>query len=146
KEILMSPSWLRSLSKKSGIGRVRHPKAFRRLRMETLEHRTLLSGEVIVTTTVDLVDGDISSIAALNASPGPDGVVSLREATMAADNTPSSTDDPTLILVPSGIYSLSPYWDSSVVASSAVLHIGNSTNHFTDIVGAGSATTLIERT
>src|SRR5262245_13045549 len=111
KETLMSPSWLRSLSKKVGMGRARHPEAFRRLRMEALEDRTLLSGAVIVTTTVDLVDGDLSSIAALNASPGPDGVISLREAMMAADHTPSSIDDPNSVFVPSGTYSLSPYWN-----------------------------------
>jgi hypothetical protein len=41
---------------------------------------------VIVTNASDVVDGDVSSMEALNASPGPDGI-SLREAIDAANNT-----------------------------------------------------------
>src|SRR5205814_253594 len=45
---------------------------------------------VTVNTTSDSSDGAISSIAALIASPGPDGVISLREAMTAANTTPGA--------------------------------------------------------
>ena len=41
----------------------------------------------VVDSTTDVSDGDTSSIAALIATPGPDGVISLREAITAANNT-----------------------------------------------------------
>ncbi|MFK7732477.1 MAG: choice-of-anchor Q domain-containing protein [Pseudomonadales bacterium] len=42
---------------------------------------------VSVTTTSDVVDGDTQSIGNLNTSPGADGLISLREAIIAANNT-----------------------------------------------------------
>jgi hypothetical protein len=45
---------------------------------------------VTVNSTTDVSDGDTSSIASLIASPGPDGVITLREAIEAANNTPGS--------------------------------------------------------
>jgi hypothetical protein len=42
---------------------------------------------VTVTSTTDVADGDTSSIANLMATPGADGVISLREAITAANNT-----------------------------------------------------------
>ncbi|MGO9972231.1 MAG: choice-of-anchor Q domain-containing protein [Solirubrobacteraceae bacterium] len=42
-----------------------------------------------MSTTADVVNGDVSSVAALNANPGTDGI-SLREALTAADNTGGS--------------------------------------------------------
>lgn len=44
---------------------------------------------VVVTTTSETVDGDTSSFANLNAQPGPDGAISLREAMLAANATPA---------------------------------------------------------
>lgn len=44
------------------------------------------SGIVTVNSTTDWLDGDTSSIVNLIAAPGPDGVVSLREAILAANN------------------------------------------------------------
>jgi hypothetical protein len=44
---------------------------------------------LIVDTTSDVADGDTSSIAALNLDRGTDGVISLREAITAANNTPN---------------------------------------------------------
>jgi hypothetical protein len=44
---------------------------------------------VVVTTTADVVNGNTSSIAALNRKPGRDGI-SLREALLAADRTGGS--------------------------------------------------------
>ncbi|HEX4607948.1 MAG TPA: Ig-like domain-containing protein [Urbifossiella sp.] len=42
-----------------------------------------------VDTTSDTADGDTSSVTALLADPGADGHISLREAILAADNTPA---------------------------------------------------------
>jgi hypothetical protein len=44
----------------------------------------------VVDSTTDVSDGDTSSVANLIADPGPDGVISLREAIEAANNTPGS--------------------------------------------------------
>jgi hypothetical protein len=54
---------------------------------EPIVIRSKADETVVVTSTSDAVDGDTSSISSLNASPGPDGVVSLREAMTAANNT-----------------------------------------------------------
>jgi len=56
---------------------------------EHLEDRCLLA-TIVVGSTTDLADGNTGSIAALVASPGGDGVISLREAITAANNTPNS--------------------------------------------------------
>ena len=53
-----------------------------RIAITDVEHR------LDVTTTADMVDGDTSSIDALWAQPGSDGLVSLREALIAANRTP----------------------------------------------------------
>src|ERR1035437_6589699 len=50
----------------------------------------LAGATVTVTSTTDISDGDTSSISALIATPGPDGVISLREAITAANNTPGA--------------------------------------------------------
>jgi hypothetical protein len=47
------------------------------------------SNVVVVTTRTDVVNGAVSSVAALNANPGADGI-SLREALLAADATGGS--------------------------------------------------------
>jgi internalin A len=44
--------------------------------------------EVVVDTLSDVADGDTSSTGALQIAPGADGVISLREAIAAANNTP----------------------------------------------------------
>ena len=46
-----------------------------------------VNGTLTVNSTSDVADGDTSSIAALRASVGADGVISLREAILAANNT-----------------------------------------------------------
>jgi len=46
-----------------------------------------VDAEVTVTNTSDAIDGDASSIAALQGDPGPDGGISLREAITAANAT-----------------------------------------------------------
>ena len=57
----------------------------RALRLEPLEPRHLLA-TVTVTNNLDTVNGDVSSIAALELTPGDDGI-SIREAIEAANNT-----------------------------------------------------------
>ncbi|HHM21492.1 MAG TPA: hypothetical protein ENJ20_05660, partial [Bacteroidetes bacterium] len=46
---------------------------------------------LIVTTTSDVVDGDVSGVGALAASPGPDGRISLREAILATQSATGRT-------------------------------------------------------
>ena len=98
--------------------------------VEGLEDRCLLSGSVTVSTTNDVVDGTDTSIAALIASPGADGKISLREAIIAANNTTATAASPNIITVPGGTYTL----------TMGELDV---TNHV-EIVGAGSGSTIIE--
>ena len=44
-------------------------------------------GQITVTTSADVLDGNTSSLSALTATPGADGFVSLREALLATNNT-----------------------------------------------------------
>lgn len=76
-------------------GRATHcPRTSRQLAplLEALERRTVLSTIVTVDTTSDVLDGDTSSIAALQANAGSDGRISLREAVMAANQTANGPD------------------------------------------------------
>jgi uncharacterized repeat protein (TIGR01451 family) len=50
--------------------------------------KTITQETVVVDSTTDISDGDTSSISALNANPGADGVIGLREAITAANSTP----------------------------------------------------------
>ena len=52
--------------------------------------QSIHAAAVSVTTTLDVIDGDTSSIDNLIANPGPDGFISLREAIIAANNTSGS--------------------------------------------------------
>jgi hypothetical protein len=94
------------------------------------------SGSVTVSTTNDVVDGNITSITALIATPGADGHISLREATLAANNTASNSGSPNTIAVPAGTYNLNP----SGVVGTGELQVGSAINQRTDIVGSGSPT------
>jgi hypothetical protein len=49
----------------------------------------LWAASVVVSSTTDVSDGDTTSIINLMSSPGSDGVISLREAITAANNTPN---------------------------------------------------------
>lgn len=71
------------LARKNGTYRPRQLSAF--VSLESLEDRTMLSA-VTVDNNLDVVNGDTSSIAALLASDGGDGI-SLREAVLATNNT-----------------------------------------------------------
>ena len=58
-----------------------------------------------VTTFADVVGGNVASIAALNASLGPDEKISLREAIQAANNEPNGSV--VNITLPAGNYAIS---------------------------------------
>ena len=50
------------------------------------------AASAVVDTLSDLLDGDVTSLTTLAATPGPDGKVSLREAITAANNTSGSDE------------------------------------------------------
>jgi hypothetical protein len=66
----------------------------RRLHLEPLEHRRLLAN-VTVSNVLDVVNGNVASLAGLLSSDGGDGI-SLREAILAAnaDNTDAAATNP----------------------------------------------------
>ncbi len=64
---------------------------------------------ISVSTADDVVDGDISSIAALKLAPGTDNEISLREAVIAANNTPGADE----IELPVGLYHFDAITDPS---------------------------------
>ena len=68
-----------------------HRPSSTRLRFEPLEARRLLA-VVQVNTNADVVDGDTTSITTLQAAPGVDGKISLREALNATNNTPGADE------------------------------------------------------
>ncbi len=91
---------------------------------------------VAVTTTNDVVDGTTDSIAELNLDPGADGEISLREAVIAANNTPGMDE----IILPSGTYTLTIEGSGEDLAATGDLDI---TDDLT-ITGAGASTTIID--
>jgi hypothetical protein len=93
-------------------------------------------GPVIVTTTSDVVDGNVSSITALQSSPGSDGAISLREAIVAANATAGNVE----IVLPSGVYFLSAIGQHENVGLTGDLDITGNIR----LLGAGVATTLVD--
>ena len=89
---------------------------------------------VNVTTTVDVVDGNVASVAALQGTPGGAGI-SLREAVRAVNNDPGG---PHIISIPAGTYTLGLAGadDTAVAGDLDVLKR-------VTITGAGSAATII---
>ena len=67
---------------------------------------TNIADSAAITTTSDVADGDTSSIEALNVSPGPDGLISLREAILAANHTPNGN---TLEVIAFGLAGAGPH-------------------------------------
>ncbi len=91
---------------------------------------------VIVTTTEDIMDGNTNSVTDLVNNPGADGMISLREAVIATNNT--AGDD--RIILSSGTYSLTRAMVSEEFALWGDLDIrGNLT-----IQGDTSSTTAID--
>lgn len=93
-------------------------------------------GPVIVTSTSDGIDGDVSSLTALRNNPGGDGLISLREAIVAAN----ATVDPVTIILPSGVYVLSQLGPQENSGLTGDLDItGNLT-----LLGQGAGTTFVD--
>ena len=95
-------------------------------------------GTTTVTTTDDVVSGDadLTSIDALNANPGTDGVISLREAIIAAN---ANADADTITLGP-GVFDLTINGGSEEQAATGDLDIQSTIT----IVGAGAGETTID--
>ena len=92
------------------------------------------AASVTVSTTVDEVNGNTTSIANLIATPGGAGI-SLREAIIAANNTPGAD----VITLPAGTYTLTR------VGNDATCQNGDlDINDSLTINGAGAATTIIQ--
>ncbi len=91
---------------------------------------------ITVTTTNDVVDGNTSSIAALLASRGADGFVSLREAIIAANGTVGGD----VIFLSSGTYTLSIAGISENNATTGDLDIRDNL----EIWGTGPGSTTID--
>ncbi len=75
---------------------------FWRPMVELLEDRRVLAS-IMLTTTTDVVDGVLTDLPTLQANPGPDGFISLREAVIAANN---SGGVPDTINLPAGNHAL----------------------------------------
>ncbi|MGB8433711.1 MAG: DUF4347 domain-containing protein, partial [Burkholderiales bacterium] len=91
---------------------------------------------VTVTTTLDTLDGNTSSIANLLLNPGADGFISLREAIIAA-NADSAAD---VINLPVGIYTLTRTGSNEDSANTGDLDITRDLA----IVGVGANATFID--
>lgn len=91
---------------------------------------------ITVDTTNDVVDGDTSSIAALEASKGADGFISLREAIIAANNTAGADT----IILGAGTYTLGIVGGGEDASATGDLDI----NTEITIVGDSTASTIID--
>ncbi|MDB5174983.1 MAG: polymorphic rane protein [Phycisphaerales bacterium] len=115
-------------------GRADAARVRRGLGIERLESRTLLS-VVGVTTTLDVVDGNTTSIANLLASRGADGKISLREAILAANNTAGANE----VDLPAGTYTLTIAGHNDAGTAGQLV-----VNNALTLLGAGSAGTIIQ--
>jgi hypothetical protein len=93
-----------------------------------------LAATVTVSTSVDEVNGNTTSIANLIATPGGAGI-SLREAIIAANNTPGADT----ITLPAGTYQLTRAGDDSTCVNGDLDINGSLT-----LTGADSGTTFIQ--
>ncbi|MGV3485129.1 MAG: DUF2341 domain-containing protein [Planctomycetaceae bacterium] len=91
---------------------------------------------ITVTTTLDVVDGDTSSIAALLGSRGADGFVSLREAILAANQTAGGD----VIFLADGTYTLSITGINETASQTGDLDILDDL----EIYGTGASRTIID--
>ena len=94
------------------------------------------SQTLTVTTTNDVVDGSTSSIAALLANQGADGLISLREAIIATNNSAGADS----IALAAGTYTLTRSGANEDAASTGDLDIAGDLV----ITGAGAASTIID--
>ncbi|OED43191.1 hypothetical protein AB833_04255 [Chromatiales bacterium (ex Bugula neritina AB1)] len=94
----------------------------------------IYSTPLVVTTTDDSIDAPVtSSISQLQANPGADGEITLREAIIAANNTNGSHE----IILPGGKYTLSEMGNSAIAGDLDI---------FIDLTirGAGAGVTVID--
>ncbi len=96
---------------------------------------TDVGGPITVTTTADVYDGDVNSVEALLANKGADGLISLREAITASNNSPG-TD---LIILPAGNFTLTRTGGSENSNVSGDLDVRDNLT----ILGAGAASTSV---
>ncbi len=89
-----------------------------------------------MTTFLDVVDGNTSSLAALLSSPGSDQSISLREAILAANATQGSD----VIVLASGTYRLSIQGANESHSNTGDLNITDSV----ELLGAGLTSTTID--
>ncbi|MBL8384781.1 MAG: SBBP repeat-containing protein, partial [Burkholderiales bacterium] len=94
------------------------------------------SQTLTVTTTNDVVDGNTASISALLADQGADGLISLREAILATNNTAGAD----AIALPAGTYRLTRAGSGEDAAATGDLDILDALT----IVGAGSSATVVD--
>ena len=92
------------------------------------------AASITLTTTLDEVNGNTASIAALIATPGGAGI-SLREAIIAANNTAGADT----ITLPAGTYTLTRVGNDSTCQNGDLDINGSLT-----LSGAGAATTIIQ--
>lgn len=95
-----------------------------------------LLAAISVTTVADVVDGNISSVAALQASRGPDGFISLREAILATNNSAGSD----IINLGAGTYTLSLTGTHEDAAAAGDLDIQGELI----IAGVSAATSIVD--
>lgn len=124
----------RILDAKRGYGR--------RLFVEALEDRRMMA-VVSVSNNTDLNNGDVTSIAALIANNGGDGI-SLREAILAANNTPNSPagtpDEVQFAITPAGgVKTIQPTSELPAITDALFINgysqSGASPNTFTGEIG-----------
>jgi hypothetical protein len=91
---------------------------------------------VSATTTTDVLDGTTTSITALQANPGTDGLISLREAIIAANNTAGADT----ISLGVGTYTLTRAGINENAANTGDLDITDALT----ITGAGATSTIVD--
>ncbi|MCA9071746.1 MAG: DUF4347 domain-containing protein, partial [Planctomycetaceae bacterium] len=114
------------------VGSIESQLAFSLTAQQDYEH---LLATLTVETTNDILDGDTSSITALLANKGADGVISLREAIIASNNT-SGADD---IFLSAGTYTLTLGSGDDSAQQGDLDILDNLT-----ITGANAGTTIID--
>ena len=97
------------------------------------------SGQLIVDTVNDVLDGDTSSVTALLANRGADGHISLREAVIATNNTAGADS----ILLPGGVYTLALTANEASNSPNAAANDFDITDAL-QINGVGSGASIID--
>jgi predicted outer membrane repeat protein len=108
------------------------------------------SQSITVTATADVVDGNTSSISALAGTPGADGLISLREAILAANGEPTGA---TVTIILPGVTLILSIPGTGETASAPNASIGDldvlapaTGTKTVHIIGAGSASSVISQT